>query len=577
MGNKKKSFGQRIFLGGILSNMLSVCAMYFYSMFIMQTSLEFMGRTLWAIIVMVCIAQFIFAPFSNHFISKNISKKIELWENDGLSSEESFELFKEIQAFPRKKQYETLVYFIGCTVLLALMYKYYIKVGFFTNLVSVAACLFGSNIAGVLGLLFSVKICSEYAEKIVSRGMDERYIHEKRTFGLTFNRSFLNFVVVPLFATTVLFISTFILTYMRNNGVVKTTQFVMVSFVAIFNIVISVILVLFFFSTISAASKKIQTSMEHIIKNDIFTVKLMPTDISNEISYNMYLINNVIKLFRSVFDKIQGIGQNIVKPVQDLTEIANETASTAYEQSAGVKEILATMEDIQTRLILKRITDVTEIASRTTENVEIGFETLRSNLIKMNEITDANVSTITGIRVLSEKIESIWEIVNIIKDISDQTRIIAFNAELEASGAGDAGKKFHIVANEIRRLAAGITDSVEQIRERITEIQHSSDNLIIASESGTERIGEGCQLTVNLESKFTEIKTSSEITSESANEIQSIIQQQSNAFDQIVATIREISSGIENISSATNTVNTATDRLKNAADRLENLHKEVVQ
>ena len=97
----------------------------------MQTSLEFMGRTLWAIIVMVCIAQFIFAPFSNHFISKNISKKIELWENDGLSSEESFELFKEIQAFPRKKQYETLVYFVGCTVLLALMYKYYIKVGFF--------------------------------------------------------------------------------------------------------------------------------------------------------------------------------------------------------------------------------------------------------------------------------------------------------------------------------------------------------------------------------------------------------------------------------------------------------------
>ena len=80
-----------------------------------------------------------------------------------------------------------------------------------------------------------------------------------------------------------------------------------------------------------------------------------------------------------------------------------------------------------------------------------------------------------------------------------------------------------------------------------------------------------------MESKFTEIKTSSEITSESANEIQSIIQQQSNAFDQIVATIREISSGIENISSATNTVNTATDRLKNAADRLENLHKEVVQ
>ena len=81
----------------------------------------------------------------------------------------------------------------------------------------------------------------------------------------------------------------------------------------------------------------------------------------------------------------------------------------------------------------------------------------------------------------------------------------------------------------------------------------------------------------NLEAKFTDIKTSSEITAESAMEIQSIIQQQSSAFDQIVATIREIATGIENFSASTNTVNTATDRLKNAADKLENLHKEVIQ
>ena len=337
--------------------------------------------------------------------------------------------------------------------------------------------------------------------------------------------------------------------------------------------------ILTFFKNISDANKKVQFSMEHIIKNDIFTVKLMATDISNEVSYNMYLINRVIQLFRSVFYSVKEIGSNIIDPVQDLTEISNETASTAYEQAAGVKEILATMEDndAQTREILGRISEVTDIARKTTKNVEIGFDTLRLNLEKMNEITEANISTITGIKVLSEKIESIWEIVNIIKDISDQTRIIAFNAELEASGAGEAGKKFHIVANEVRRLAAGITNSVVQIRERITEIQHSSDNLIITSESGTEKIREGCELTTNLESKFSEIKTSSEITAESAIEIQSIIQQQSSSFDQIVETIREIATGIENFSASTNTVNTATDRLKNAADKLENLHKEVIQ
>ena len=114
-----------------------------------------------------------------------------------------------------------------------------------------------------------------------------------------------------------------------------------------------------------------------------------------------------------------------------------------------------------------------------------------------------------------------------------------------------------------------------QIRERITEIQHSSDNLIITSESGTEKIREGCQLSANLESKFADIQTSSEITVESVVDIRAIIEQQSVAFDQIVSTIRQISIGIENTSNSTHTVNTAATKLQESADRLENLQEEI--
>ena len=232
--------------------------------------------------------------------------------------------------------------------------------------------------------------------------------------------------------------------------------------------------------------------------------------------------------------------------------------------------------DRQTRNIVDKIADVTTVAEGTDNNVNAGFETLQSNLDKMTEITDANVSTISGIRELGEKIGSIWEIVKIINDIADQTRIIAFNAELEASSAGDSGKNFHIVANEVRRLAAGITNSVEQIKEKITEIQHSSDNLIITSESGTEKIREGLELSEKLKEKFTDIQSSSEITVESANQIKEIIYQQSAAFDQIVATVRQISSGIENFSTSTSTVNNTAQKLKEAANLLENLHSQII-
>ena len=358
----------------------------------------------------------------------------------------------------------------------------------------------------------------------------------------------------------------------------RKVQLSRIAVVLAINVVVGIVSVYSFLRSILISSDKLQNSMLHIIKNDIFTVDLVPTDFENEVSYNLYLINQIVLLFRSILNDINEIGNTMVEPIGGLTEISQSTASTSLEQSTGVKEILATMEDTdrQTRNIVEKIADVTTVAEGTENNVDAGFETLQSNLDKMTEITDANVATITGIRELGEKIGSIWEIVKIINDIADQTRIIAFNAELEASSAGDSGKNFHIVANEVRRLAAGITNSVDQIKERITEIQHSSDNLIITSESGTEKIREGLELSEKLKEKFSDIQSSSEITVESANQIKEIINQQSTSFDQIVATVRQISSGIENFSTSTSTVNNTAQKLKDAANLLENLHVNII-
>ena len=73
---------------------------------------------------------------------------------------------------------------------------------------------------------------------------------------------------------------------------------------------------------------------------------------------------------------------------------------------------------------------------------------------------------------------------------------------MQAASAGEAGKNFHIVANEIRRLADNTMESTKDIKQRISDIQHSSDSLILASEGGTKKINEGFQLSVKLEDKF---------------------------------------------------------------------------
>ena len=588
---KYLSLERRILRASHLPDVLCGIVLLLYTVFILNLKVSTHYPLIIIVILGVLFAQFCVSPITNHILFANVSKEVERWENESTTTEERTRLFLSLHKCPMRKAIEAFAYFAICAVMLAAAYHFIYKVNTSINAVSLFSCVLGAYVAGLLALANTRAICNEYECMLVEEGIDSKILNKKKYFGVSYQKTFSLYCTVPVIWGFVIAILLFVVYYFNNvpstvgflpadvQGMgLRKIQLPRIAVVLVINAAVGIASVYSFLRSILISSDKLQTSMIHIIKNDIFTVSLVPTDFESEVSYNLYLINQIVLLFRSILDDIRRIGQTMVEPMNELTAISQSTASTSLEQSTGVKEILATMEDTdrQTRTIVDKIADVTTVAEGTESNVNAGFETLQSNLDKMTEITDANVSTISGIRELGEKISGIWEIVKIINDIADQTRIIAFNAELEASSAGDSGKNFHIVANEVRRLAAGITKSVDQIKERITEIQHSSDNLIITSESGTEKIREGLELSEKLKEKFSDIQSSSEITVESANQIKEIIHQQSAAFDQIVATVRQISSGIENFSNSTGTVNNTAHKLQEAANLLENLHTQII-
>ena len=251
---------------------------------------------------------------------------------------------------------------------------------------------------------------------------------------------------------------------------------------------------------------------------------------------------------------------------------AKKNAATAQDQSAAVKEIVATMEDNNalSESISQKIKDVSGVAEKTSGDVAEGVSHLELNVAQLREIAEANKTTIDGIKSLGDKINNIWDIVTLINSVADQAKIIAFNAELEASSAGEAGKNFHIVATEIRRLADGIIDGTKEIKERINEIQQSSDNLVLASESGTDKIKAGVEGAKNLEARFASIKNASEVTATSAGDITKIIQQQAAATEQMLGTLKQIASGVESFSGATEHISKASQVLKEIATELSN-------
>jgi len=280
--------------------------------------------------------------------------------------------------------------------------------------------------------------------------------------------------------------------------------------------------------------------------------------------------NEFLEMLRLQMVKIKAAAETLIGSVQDLSVSSREIQTTSNNQAASVKEVVSTMEDSDklSKSIAVKIEEVVRIADQTRENVEKGFTITKDNRNQMEEIRTTNSEVITGIKSLGDHINNIWEIVGIINSIADQTKIIAFNAELEASAAGEAGKNFEIVASEIRRLANNTMVSTKEIKSKIIEIQKASDNLILNSEDGTKKITAGWKLSAHLKEVFQQILDSSDTSAKSAHKITESIRQQVNAFEQILLTLKQISEGIDNFVVSTRSSTEASETLSAMAEEL---------
>ena len=264
------------------------------------------------------------------------------------------------------------------------------------------------------------------------------------------------------------------------------------------------------------------------------------------------------------------VSNNLLAQTLNLAKATKESAEYSHDQNAAVKEIVATMHD-STELagnIGERIKQVTGLAEKSRDAVLSGSEALQESIRGLTDIKASNVQTIEGIKALNAKIDGVWDIVGIINNVADQTKIIAFNAELEASSSGEAGKNFHIVATEIRRLSDNIIDSIKEIKSVIDEIQKASDTLILDSEKGTRQIDAGCESARFLEGGFQSIMDSSKATADSSHEILGYVNQMTSSSEQVFVALKQIAQGIDKFSQNTASISAASENVKEVASLL---------
>ena len=315
-----------------------------------------------------------------------------------------------------------------------------------------------------------------------------------------------------------------------------------------------------------------------ILKNFNDLTKRIPVRARNEMGEVAEWFNGYMEYFQILIGKLSDSIVSIDSYASEVAAAIEQQAATITEQSAAVAEITATMEELSasSTQIAEHSKSVVDIAAKTWEDTKKGARAIESVIMKMNEIHHDNQNNIKEIVELGGKSKEITKVMEIINNIADQTKLIAFNAALEASSAGEAGKRFGVVAVEIRRLADSVTESTGEIEGKINEIQEAINRLVIASEKGSKGIEEGMGNSQQTASILGDIVDAAQGTTDAAKQISLSTQQQKTASNQAVVALREIAAGsgqttgsIKQISSVARDMAKLPDNLKKLIEQFK--------
>lgn len=315
----------------------------------------------------------------------------------------------------------------------------------------------------------------------------------------------------------------------------------------------------------------VQKEEEHIHQEVLNTVKqyllIAAVVLLLMIAAGVFLINRYIT--KPLESAIAKVNTYAVKMDQTVTN----QASFSIELSSSVSEISATMEEFSSSAVLisEHSQGVADSAAQTLQKTREGVGEVEALMGKMKEIYSDNEVNIQEIVALGHKSKEINKIMEFINDIASQTRLIAFNAALEAASAGEAGKRFGVVALEIRRLADSVMESTKEIETKISEIVAAVSRQVVASEKNTKEIEEGMVYSERTVSLIYDIENAADLTTDAVRQIVLSIQQQQTASEQVLTALRQIKEGTNDNTAMIEQTKAVSTELTNLAEDLESV------
>jgi methyl-accepting chemotaxis protein len=247
-------------------------------------------------------------------------------------------------------------------------------------------------------------------------------------------------------------------------------------------------------------------------------------------------------LTRSLSKQIGSAVRHVQSSSAQLQSAANQQAAGAKESSTAMNEINTTISELQatSRQIAESAQRVANVAEETSSAARAGDQTVQKSHESVSGVKRQVDLIVTHMLDLGKKSQQIGGVLEIINELAEQTNILAINATIEASGAGDAGKRFAVVADEIRKLADRVGGSTKEIRVLIEEIRAAVNTTVMATEGGSKAADFGARQFVEVTAALKRITDLLGTTTQAAREIELSTKQQSTAVEQVNVAVSQV-------------------------------------
>lgn len=284
-------------------------------------------------------------------------------------------------------------------------------------------------------------------------------------------------------------------------------------------------------------------------------------------------INTLVDAFSDLIARILNSVETTASAAIQISSTADTMATSSQEQSAQTEEVASAIEEMA-RTITENANNAQRTAEMARQNRDIakeGGEIVENTVAKMSDIAKVVKESADNIEKLGESSKQIGEIISVIDDIADQTNLLALNAAIEAARAGEQGRGFAVVADEVRKLAERTTEATKQIAEMIKGIQRDTENAVRMMQNGNSEVTNGIQLADKAGAALKAIVDSSTHLLDMISQIATASEEQAATGEQITKNVAMISEVAQDSSRRITEIAHSADDLSRLTDELRGL------